>query len=449
MSIIEETLNRLGQEQAGHARPAITGALPFDAPHKASPWPRLLKITLALSIALPLGTWAFLHWVDPAASLKKPAPQPARPTLQAQATPPVQPMPAPPAQASAPQATAPQTQPPQTAATPAAQPAAPQAPAPEAKPAAQPAWLTEGHRLLAAGNTEGALRAWSAGFASLPPQQRVIAIAAYPEQGAALTALKKLGGMENAFIASSQYKGEKAWRLLALSSPDKRQDDLNRAVTQTGVKGSSITTAGKVGGAPAETATPREASVPAKPAVEARPAPAASRAAAPAPAKKGASGQADYILDGRAERIAQALNSGNYRDAEEIARPLLTQYPANGEPWLWMGKAELGLGNAGEAERYLSRATELNPNAASAWTLRGIAAQERGNHAQALTFFAEAQRLSPNQADTYLNIGYSQDALGKRGEAEAAWRRFLELAGDKPRFAKQRAYIEQRLTQGR
>lgn len=536
MSIIEETLSRLGQDQAKSADippaawtvapaptipetsdnappparpappepfPALAGALPAAPRRPSRTLPRLLAFTALGGAALSAAAWYGLEQLAPHASpsaVATPAPPstPSVPSAPSAAS--AAPLPAAarelPAEPAAATPVPPSTPHPAHATAPLAD----AAPAPSqgagaprtAQTLAVPPWLGEGRRLLAAGDTNGALGAWSAGFATLAPQQRVVAVAAFHDLNTALAALKKLAEFDGAFLAPGSFAGAKAWRLLLLADPERRHDDLARAIALSGVKGGAVTTAASVApiappdlpapstapSAPPSklsaahpashaplAAAPREATPqPARELPGAPPGARESKAAAPAAqafrgngaeeaaAKKTAAAPAlppDYVFDSQAERVVQALNRGLYREAEELAQALLARDRNRSEPWLWMGKVELGKGSPEEAERYLVQATEIAPGQAEAWTLRGIAAQERGDHPRALTLLAEALRLAPDQADAHFNIGYSQEALGRHAEAAAAWRRFLELAKGKSRFAKQRAYVEQRLTASR
>ncbi|MBX9702208.1 MAG: tetratricopeptide repeat protein [Acetobacteraceae bacterium] len=522
MSIIEETLSRLGQDQAKSADippaawtvapaptvpetadnappparpappepfPALAGALPATPRRPSRTLPRLLAFTALGGAALSAAAWYGLEQLAPHASpsaVATPAP-PTTPSAPSAASAAPLPMAARelPAEQAAATPVLPSTPHPAHATAPVADAAPAQSQSTGAPRTAQalavPPWLGEGRRLLAAGDTNGALGAWSAGFATLAPQQRVVAVAAFHDLNTALAALKKLAEFDGAFLAPGSFAGAKAWRLLLLADPERRHDDLARAIALSGVKGGAVTTAASVAPiAPPDLPAPSAApsAPPSKPSAAPReagpqpvrelpgapPATRESKAAAPAAqtirgnsteeaaAKKTAAAPAlppDYVFDSQAERVVQALNRGHYREAEELAQALLARDQNRSEPWLWMGKVELGKGSPEEAERYLARATEIAPGQAEAWTLRGIAAQERGDHPRALTLLAEALRLAPDQADAHFNIGYSQEALGRHAEAAAAWRRFLELAKGKSRFAKQRAYVEQRLTASR
>ena len=344
--------------------------------------------------------------------------------------------------------------------------------------ASLPSWVSEGRRLLNAKDVSGALKAWNAGFSALPADQRIVAVAAFYDQSVALAALKRLDGFDNAMVVTGHYAGRSAWYLLLHSKPESRQSDLARAIVLTGVKGGAVTGAARLSqivpvpdqgtqpsGKNAVAASGKEVQETPKLVVKAPTAEppeskepavvAAKKEAAAVVPKKEAREAVDtanstaptmnVLYESQLEQVAKAFNSGSYKEAEELARTTLDQNAKSAGAWLWVGKTVLARGQFDDAERHLARATEISPNLAEAWTLRGIVAQETGNHTQALKYFSETLRLQPNQAEAYFNIGYSHDALGNRNEAEANWRRFLDVAKDKPRYAKQRVYVEQHL----
>lgn len=344
--------------------------------------------------------------------------------------------------------------------------------------ASLPPWVSEGRRLLNAKDVSGALKAWNAGFGALPVDQRIVAVAAFYDQSVALAALKRLDGFDNAMVVTGHYAGRSAWYLLLHSKPESRQSDLARAIVLTGVKGGAVTGVARLSqivpvpdqgsqlSAKSAVATSgkevqdaskfvAKASAVEPPEGKERAAVAAKKETAAAAPKKEAREAVDtanlaapvmnVLYESQLEQVAKAFNSGSYKEAEELARTVLDQNAKSAGASLWVGKTVLARGQFDEAERHLAHATEISPNLAEAWTLRGIVAQETGNHTQALKYFSETLRLQPNQAEAYFNIGYSQDALGNRNEAEANWRRFLDVAKDKPRYAKQRVYVEQHL----
>jgi len=349
--------------------------------------------------------------------------------------------------------------------------------------ASLPSWVSEGRRLLNAKEVSAALKVWNTGFAALPADQRIVAVAAFYDQTVALAALKRLDGFDNAIVVTGNYAGRHAWYLLLHSRSEARQTDLTRAMMLSGVKGGAVTGVARL--SQIVPVSDQGNQLPAKSVVVplGREMKEVQKPVARAPAvanqtdgkesvgvvakkethvpvdRKEVRGAADsasssatsaapamnVLYESQLEQIAKAFNKGSYKEAEELARTVLDQNANSSGAWLWVGKTVLARGQFDDAERHLARATEISPQLAEAWTLRGIAAQETGNHAQALKFFSETLRLQPNQAEAYFNIGYSQEALGNRGEAEANWQRFLDIAKDKPRYAKQRAYVEQHM----
>ncbi len=88
------------------------------------------------------------------------------------------------------------------------------------------------------------------------------------------------------------------------------------------------------------------------------------------------------------------------------------------------------MGRTQEAEEAYRRLTQLNPSMALAWQYLAVAASERKDHATAVEYFQAALRADPNDPSLYYGLGHNLYLLGRYEEAEAAYRRFTELAPD-------------------
>ncbi len=92
-----------------------------------------------------------------------------------------------------------------------------------------------------------------------------------------------------------------------------------------------------------------------------------------------------------------------------------------------LGKALAVTGDAGSAEAELRRATELSPGMAEAWLeLGNLLARQRPAEAEAA--LRSGLRHRPGDAALWCNLGNVLGERGRRREAEAAWRRALELS---------------------
>lgn len=456
MSIIEETLHRLEQVQ----NPGLSTPLPasaFGRPATRRSW-LLPAGAVALSAAV-LATGGILYWGAPGGAPDEGplAARTAKPVAAQETGAGLQPVSLAPSAADARASQMPGAVPPADAVAAPSQPEAatvPTAtPAPaadtSAKDVAQPEWLAAGKALWAAGKTDQALAEWDKGVASLSAQQRLIAVAAFYDRPTADKALQKLADLPGAFLTRGLFRGQDAFYAVVNSEPAQRKDDLAAVRQITGIKSAAITTVSRLnqslnGDAPVVQAATVKPSSSGEKFVAATTAPAPSTGA-PATTLTPAAGGDDFRFDGRAEPIRAAFRAGQWREVEERTRPLLLEAGSRWEAWWWMGRAVLGQGRAAEAENYLSRAAELNPGVAEIWISRGLAAQERGDHARAVVYLEQARTLTPLAPEVWFNLGYSRQALGNKSVAEEEWNRFLQLAGEAPRYASLRRYVEQRL----
>lgn len=447
MSIIEETLHRLGEQEASQvdAKVIAARAIPMGRRRPVRSLSRMLLIGGGVIVAISAVVWLLPGMIgaSPSGAVNVAAGQPEKTAtapisgsaaVKPEAVPPAVPTPAvdepvqkeqpaarpDPAPVSAPAAEVADSKLPQAASSPAKVAAADGGP-----------WLAEGRAAMLKGDSERAMHVWDEGLNGLGTRQMVVAVAAYRELAPAVVAWRKLSNYPDAMIIPGVYRQQPAYRVVLLSSPvrNQREQDLVQARTAIGVSGGAITTLGRLGRV--------------SPEVKVAPQPSfdpLGKGLLPEP--KVAVPPSDFVFEGQAEPALQALNRGDYRAAITLLKPLAEQYPRRSEPMLWLAKAELALGKSGDAATHLAQVVDMAPGSGEAWLLRGIVAQEGGDHAQALKWFGEALRLQPNNPDVHFNIGYSQQALGRLGEAESAWRRFQDLARDLPRYAKQRAYVE-------
>jgi tetratricopeptide (TPR) repeat protein len=82
-----------------------------------------------------------------------------------------------------------------------------------------------------------------------------------------------------------------------------------------------------------------------------------------------------------------------------------------------------------EAERELQTAIRLNPKLFEAHYFSGRAAFQQGKHEEAVRHYGEASRIRPEDYQTLMLQSFAFAALGRKGEAEAALRRGLQVAG--------------------
>ncbi len=122
--------------------------------------------------------------------------------------------------------------------------------------------------------------------------------------------------------------------------------------------------------------------------------------------------------------------TGQVDSARDHFRQLLERSPDN--TWGLNGLLQLETlhGNLREAESLALRLLELKPHR-SFWNNLGIVRFLLGDYEQAIQAYEQAAELSPDHPTTLLNLGDSLQALGRKEEAERAFRRALDLLDDR------------------
>lgn len=102
------------------------------------------------------------------------------------------------------------------------------------------------------------------------------------------------------------------------------------------------------------------------------------------------------------------------------------------------GNVLRGLGRLDEAERAYRRAAEVAPRYAEPLNGLGTLEVDRDRPAAALPFFDQALELAPAYHEVRLNRGIAYELAGEREAAMAAYREFLAVTAEDPRFTEQR-----------
>jgi Flp pilus assembly protein TadD len=157
----------------------------------------------------------------------------------------------------------------------------------------------------------------------------------------------------------------------------------------------------------------------------------------------------------------RTLDAGNNREALDIARKLVHQFPNDGraynllgigyaanndsadarsafnksisleprriEPYVNLGKLALSEGDSQKAASEFDRATAVDPKSASAWTGLGDANVDMQNMQDAIDAFQHAISLAPNRPQAYGHLGAFLAELGRGVEARPNLQRALAL----------------------
>jgi predicted Zn-dependent protease len=180
-------------------------------------------------------------------------------------------------------------------------------------------------------------------------------------------------------------------------------------------------------------------------------------------------------LFGRAEA---AFKKKKYKDALPLFQQLVAADERDHIAWAYLGSAQNSLGNAAEAEASYKRALALkpelfaaavnlgrlyalnksydkavevleptvkkHPDSADAHFLLAEAYIQTGRYEESATHFREALRLDPKgKAEAHLRLAALLSAAGKKAEAAAELKQFLEKNPNHPNREKFEEYIRQ------
>lgn len=137
---------------------------------------------------------------------------------------------------------------------------------------------------------------------------------------------------------------------------------------------------------------------------------------------------------------------GRAEEAERLYARVLALDPRHPDALWRMGVRRWGQGDRPGAVALWERALAAEPRHAPALSDLGLAAYAAGDLLGAEARFREAAAIAPRLPGVWYKLGLVCDRLGRRDDALAAWRRFLELA---PEPSRERDDVERRLAAAR
>ena len=129
----------------------------------------------------------------------------------------------------------------------------------------------------------------------------------------------------------------------------------------------------------------------------------------------------------RLARARHLIQTGHYAMAVTVLRPLFVTPPKTAEPWLWLGTAQVGLGQWEAAQDSLVEGLARDATVPQLWVQRALVSQQRGRFGEALDALRQAELLAPTLPEVQLNLAYSLEALGERQVAVTHYRTFLTV----------------------
>lgn len=125
----------------------------------------------------------------------------------------------------------------------------------------------------------------------------------------------------------------------------------------------------------------------------------------------------------------QARERGNYREAYELLRKAVVQYPNNFEAQGNIAKLLWLMGRTEEALQHYSEALRLGPKNPSPYVDIGIIKAEQGDFTGARDYLEKARALRPDDMEIRVNLALLSDRQGKYADA---LREFSAIIHDNP-----------------
>ena len=147
-----------------------------------------------------------------------------------------------------------------------------------------------------------------------------------------------------------------------------------------------------------------------------------------APKKQAAKGVAPMATE--CDQLVALFKAGRLAELENGAHSLLERYPDSGFAWKMLSAALQMQGK--DSLRAMQKTTELLPDDAEMHNNLGLAFQERGRLDEAEASYRRALQIKSDFTDAHINLGNIYSDLGRLDKAQASYRRALQI---KPNFA--------------
>ncbi len=122
------------------------------------------------------------------------------------------------------------------------------------------------------------------------------------------------------------------------------------------------------------------------------------------------------------------MGKGRFSEADPHLRAALRNAPGDYAALLMLARSRLAQHRPAEALRLTADACSVYPTEPQAWFLAGLARLEIRQFEVALQDFQRYEGVLPDNPNTLYYVGRCQEGLGRRSEAVASYRRYLEEA---------------------
>lgn len=122
--------------------------------------------------------------------------------------------------------------------------------------------------------------------------------------------------------------------------------------------------------------------------------------------------------------------AGQFAQAEEIYRRILTEDPHNPDAWHLLGVLAHQCGNDESAVEFIQQALSFVPNNPVFWNNLAESCRTGGNNAKAIEFGRHALELQPDFAEAMVTLANALRSAGETGESMALFGKALQIKPD-------------------
>jgi tetratricopeptide (TPR) repeat protein len=137
---------------------------------------------------------------------------------------------------------------------------------------------------------------------------------------------------------------------------------------------------------------------------------------------------AELTIQQAFDLAVQHHQAGRLRQAEQLYRQILAQWPEHAGATHLLGVLAHQVGRNDIAVDLIRRAIALNPNYAEAHSNLGVALQDKGQLDEAIAAYRQAIALNPNLPEAHISLGDALRGKGQLDEAIAACRQAIGLS---------------------
>jgi len=146
-----------------------------------------------------------------------------------------------------------------------------------------------------------------------------------------------------------------------------------------------------------------------------------------------------HDVSAKSELARLLIEGGKYAEAREVLLGVGDKMEHSAEYWSDLGTCDLALGRVAEGETEMLRALSISPRVKYGQPyLRLAEAFAKSDPGKAIGYLEEFRGLNSSSCEAYYRLGAIYEAMGRKGEASAAFRECRQLYRSLPKYMKRK-----------